>query len=57
MGFWKNVDIDMRYHRMSKEAAIRVNAAELDNKLTDEEKRRIRAKAEAEADTKIDSMR
>lgn len=55
MGFWKNVDIDMRYHRMSKEAAIRVNAAKLDNKLTDEEKRRIRAKAEA--DTKIDSMR
>ena len=55
MGFWKNVDIDMRYNRMSKEAAIRVNAAELNDNLTNEEKRRIRAKAEADA--KIDSMR
>ena len=55
MGFWKNVDIDMKYKGMSEKVATYVNAAELDDRLTDEEKRRIRAKAEA--DVKINSMR
>lgn len=46
MGFWKDVALDMS-RGMSKEDAIKVNATLRDPKATEEEKRRVEAKTEA----------
>ena len=47
MGFWKDVSYDMQ-RGMSKEKAIIVNAAIRDKNISEEERKRIVALAEAE---------
>lgn len=54
MGFWKSVAYDMQ-RGMSKERAIEVNAALRDRSITEEERKKIVSKGEAEI--KINSMR